>query len=147
MDAFKEHAIANIKDLRHEMMLEYVHHELVPKLLLKCENKSGCLFDDNNGNDHDAAAVTNNNTVAVSNELASDAFNKNRLCPLWGSVLLYITRLCVTRSIVRDFLQRRCGSVPFYSVLCESVTYRVWPSIVSHAVLLVVYFCTYSDQL
>ena len=71
MDAFKEHAIANIKDLRHEMMLEYVHHELVPKLLLKCENKSGCLFDDNNGNDHDAAAVTNNNTVAVSNELAT----------------------------------------------------------------------------
>jgi hypothetical protein len=67
MDAFKKHAIANIKDLRVEMMLEYMHHELVPKLMLKRENNS-CLFDDN-GDDHNTAAVDNNNTVAVSNEL------------------------------------------------------------------------------
>ncbi len=67
MDAFKKHAIANTKDLRVELMLEYVHHELVPKLMLKRENNS-CLFDDN-GDDHNTAAVDNNNTVAVSNEL------------------------------------------------------------------------------
>jgi hypothetical protein len=35
MDAFKRHDVANIKDLRVEMMLEYVHHELVPKLMVK----------------------------------------------------------------------------------------------------------------
>ena len=67
MDAFKKYAIANIKDLRVEMMLEYVHHELVPKLMTKRENNRGCLFDDNG--DEDTAAVDNNNTVAVSNEL------------------------------------------------------------------------------
>lgn len=47
MDAFKKHGVANIKDLRVEMMLEYVHNELVPKLMLK---RDGCLFD-NDGND------------------------------------------------------------------------------------------------
>ena len=47
MDAFKKHGVANIKDLRVEMMLEYVHNELVPKLMLK---RDGCLFDDD-GND------------------------------------------------------------------------------------------------
>ncbi len=67
MDAFKKYAIANIKDLRVEMMLEYVHYELVPKLKLKRENNS-CLFDENS-DDHNTAAVDNNNTVAVSNEL------------------------------------------------------------------------------
>ena len=67
MDAFKKHAIANIKDLRVEMMLEYVHHELVPKLMMKRENNCGCLFDDN-GNE-DTAAVDNNNAVAVIKEL------------------------------------------------------------------------------
>jgi hypothetical protein len=46
MDAFKKHGVANIKDLRVEMMLEYVHHELVPKLMVK---RDGCLFDDDGG--------------------------------------------------------------------------------------------------
>jgi hypothetical protein len=45
MDAFTKHGIANIKDLRVEMMLEYVHHELVPMLMRK--RRDGCLFDDN----------------------------------------------------------------------------------------------------
>ena len=43
MDAFKRHGVANIKDLRVEMMLEYVHNELVPKLMMK---QDGGLFDD-----------------------------------------------------------------------------------------------------
>ena len=69
MDAFKKHAIANIKDLRVEFMLEYVHHELVPKLMLKRENSSaGCFFDDNGD---ETAAVDNCNPVAavVSDEI------------------------------------------------------------------------------
>ena len=49
MDAFKKHGVANIKDLRVEMMLEYVHHkELVPKKLMV--KRDGCLFDDDGGN-------------------------------------------------------------------------------------------------
>ena len=43
MDAFKNHGIANMKDLQVEMMLEYVHNELVPKLMVK---QDGCLFND-----------------------------------------------------------------------------------------------------
>ena len=35
MHAFKKHGVANIKDLRVEMMLEYVSNELVPKLMPK----------------------------------------------------------------------------------------------------------------
>jgi hypothetical protein len=35
MKAFTKYGIAHIKDLRVEMMLEYVHQELIPKLMLK----------------------------------------------------------------------------------------------------------------
>jgi hypothetical protein len=48
------------------MMLEYVHHKLVPKLIMKCENKYGCLFDNDCDGEKDTTAVDNNNTVAVS---------------------------------------------------------------------------------
>ncbi|KAI2506094.1 hypothetical protein MHU86_8325 [Fragilaria crotonensis] len=50
MEAFKNHGIANIKDLRVEMMLEYVHNELVPKLMVK---RDGCLLNDD-GDHRDA---------------------------------------------------------------------------------------------
>ena len=62
MDAFKRHGVANIKDLRVKMMLEYVHHELVPKLMVK--RQSGCLFDDN-GDD------AGDNVVGVAEELVT----------------------------------------------------------------------------
>jgi hypothetical protein len=45
MEAFKKYGVAHIKDLRVEMMLEYVHQELIPKLMLKREGSG--LFDDN----------------------------------------------------------------------------------------------------
>jgi len=48
MEAFKKHGVANIKDLRVEMMLEYVHSELIPKLMVRRE---GSLFDDNGDDD------------------------------------------------------------------------------------------------
>ena len=48
MEAFKKYGVANIKDLRVEMMLEYVHSELVPKLMLMLMlMREGPLFDDN----------------------------------------------------------------------------------------------------
>ena len=54
MEAFKNHGVANIKDLRVEMMLEYyyVHNEVVPRLIVK---RDGSLFNDDD--DHDGDAV------------------------------------------------------------------------------------------
>ena len=46
MDAFKKYGVENIKDLCVEMMLEYVHQDLVPKLMLKRRDHGG-LYDDN----------------------------------------------------------------------------------------------------
>jgi hypothetical protein len=48
MEAFKKHGVANIKDLRVEMMLEYVHSEVIPKLMVRREDS---LFDDNGDDD------------------------------------------------------------------------------------------------
>ncbi|KAI2512190.1 hypothetical protein MHU86_2277 [Fragilaria crotonensis] len=44
MEAFKKHGVENIKDLRVEMMLEYVHSQLIPKLIVR---RDFALFDDN----------------------------------------------------------------------------------------------------
>ena len=59
MEAFKKHGVANIKDLRVKMMLEYVHTQLIPKLMVRRE---GSLFDDNGDDEEDvgmqAAKVT-----------------------------------------------------------------------------------------
>ncbi|KAI2493985.1 hypothetical protein MHU86_20559 [Fragilaria crotonensis] len=44
MEAFKKHGVENIKDLRVEMMLEYVHSQLIPKLIVR---RDCALFDDN----------------------------------------------------------------------------------------------------
>ena len=63
IDAFKKHGIANIKDLRVEMMLEYVHHELVPKLMRK--RRDDCLFDDNGDDARD------NMVLGVAEELVT----------------------------------------------------------------------------
>ena len=57
MEAFKKYGIAHIKDLRVEMMLEYVHQELIPKLMLKREALLG-LFDDNGDDAADVVGVT-----------------------------------------------------------------------------------------
>ena len=56
MEAFKKYGVAHIKDLRVEMMLEYVHQELIPKLMLKRE-ASG-LFDDNGDDAANVVGVT-----------------------------------------------------------------------------------------
>ena len=61
MDAFKKHGVANIKDLRVEMMLEYVSNELVPKLMQK---RDGCLFNDD-GDDEDGVVGVNGKEVAT----------------------------------------------------------------------------------
>ena len=61
MEAFKKYGVAHIKDLRVEMMLEYVHQELIPKLMLKRE-ASG-LFDDNGDDAANVVGVTDKRVV------------------------------------------------------------------------------------
>jgi hypothetical protein len=67
MDAFKKYAIANVKVLRVQLMLEYVHRdELVPKLMLKHENSSaGCIY----GNETAAVGNCNPAAAVVSDEI------------------------------------------------------------------------------
>jgi hypothetical protein len=63
MEALKKHGVANIKDLRVEMMLEYVHQELIPKLILK-RHVQGGLFDDNG--DHTAVEDCSTEILGVA---------------------------------------------------------------------------------
>ena len=44
LEAFKRYGVANIQDLRVELMYSYVHQDLIPKLLSKA--KQNGLFDD-----------------------------------------------------------------------------------------------------
>ena len=76
MDAFKKHdGIANIKDLRVEMMLEYVHTQLIPKLMVRRE---GSLFDDN-GNDKDITGVQEKIITPTTKEAFLQAYGLSTL--------------------------------------------------------------------
>jgi hypothetical protein len=44
LEAFKRYGVANIQDLRVQLMYNYVHQDLIPKLLSKAEQNG--LFDD-----------------------------------------------------------------------------------------------------
>ena len=67
MEAFKKYGVANIKDLRVEMMLEYVHSELVPKLMLMRE---GPLFDDNGDDERVVVGVQAEQQIAPATKEA-----------------------------------------------------------------------------
>ncbi len=56
------HGVTNIKDLRVEMMLEYVHSQLVPKLMVK---QDGCLFDNDGGDAVGVAELVTPTTKAA----------------------------------------------------------------------------------
>lgn len=73
MDAFKKDGVANIKDLRVEMMLEFVHHELVPKLIVK---RDGCLFNDEGG---DAVGVLADVVTPTTNEATLQSYDLSGL--------------------------------------------------------------------
>ncbi len=53
LEAFKRYGVANIKDLRVELMYSYVHQDMIPKLLSKAEQNG--LFDD----DGDDVCISN----------------------------------------------------------------------------------------
>ena len=71
MEAFKKYGMAHIKDLRVEMMLEYVHQELIPKLMLKRETSG--LFDDNGDDAGDAVGVVAADKVVLPQPPTSKA--------------------------------------------------------------------------
>ena len=45
MEALKKYGVADIKDLRVELMFNYDHHDLIPKLQQKA-HRNGLLNDD-----------------------------------------------------------------------------------------------------
>ena len=69
LEAFKRYGVAHIQDLRVELIHNYVHQDLIPKLLLKAEHKG--LFDDD-GNDINNEEVEITPTIARS--LPKDLF-------------------------------------------------------------------------
>ena len=86
MEAFKKHGVANLNDLSVELMFNYVHNNLIPRLMVKRCHKCACLFDDN-GDDrqHDGVAGGTTTTEVVT-PTTSDAFLQS-----YG-----LSKLCVT---------------------------------------------------
>ena len=80
MEAFKNHGVANIKDLRVELMLEYVHNELIPKLMVR---RDGCLFNDDGDYDGTAAVllgrVTDNEVTPTTKEAFLQSYGLSNL--------------------------------------------------------------------
>jgi hypothetical protein len=61
LEAFKRYGVANIQDLRVELMYSYVHQDLIPKILSKAEQNG--LFDDDGtefptSSDNDEVGIT-----------------------------------------------------------------------------------------
>ncbi|KAI2512807.1 hypothetical protein MHU86_1595 [Fragilaria crotonensis] len=79
MEAFKKYGVANIQDLRVELMYNYVHQDLIPKLLQKAE-KNGLFNDDSDECNNDvqgAVAITtadDDNDVEVTPITSKDLF-------------------------------------------------------------------------
>ena len=44
MEAFKKHGVANLKDLSVELMYEYVHNNLIPRLMVKRRHENACFI-------------------------------------------------------------------------------------------------------
>ncbi len=41
--------MAHLKDLSVELMFDYVHNNLIPRLMVKRRHENACLFDDDGG--------------------------------------------------------------------------------------------------
>jgi hypothetical protein len=45
MEAFKKHGVSNLKDLSVEFMVNFVHNDLIPRLMVKRRHKHAlCLM-------------------------------------------------------------------------------------------------------
>ena len=74
MEAFKKHSLDNLNDLSVELKFNYVHIDLIPRLMVKRRHKDACLFDDsgnNRGHDGVVGGTTSNEVVTPA---TSDAF-------------------------------------------------------------------------
>ncbi|KAI2509539.1 hypothetical protein MHU86_4916 [Fragilaria crotonensis] len=74
VEAFKKHGVANLKDLSVELMYEYVHNDLIPRLMVKRRHKDASLFDDDGGmNNHGVEEGTITGVEAIA-PTTRDAF-------------------------------------------------------------------------
>ena len=58
MEVFKKSGVANLKDLSVELMFDYVHNNLIPRLMVKRCHENAYLFDDDGGNQNNGAVGT-----------------------------------------------------------------------------------------
>ena len=109
LEAFKRYGVANIKDLRVELMYSYVHQDMIPKLLSKAEQNG--LFDDD-GDDVCISNVTvigggasttksdiNNKEVEISPSIAHQS-PKDNFLKTYGLRTLGITTINVCRRLL-----------------------------------------------
>ncbi len=88
MEAFKKHGVASLKDLSVELTLNYVHNDLIPRLMVKHCHTDGCLFDDNGGD-------RGQNDGVAGGMMTSDV----PIAPTTRETFLYsygLSKLCVT---------------------------------------------------
>jgi hypothetical protein len=57
MKGFKNHSVANLKDLSDKLMFNYVNNNLIPRLMVNHHHKDACLFDDNGNNRQHEAII------------------------------------------------------------------------------------------
>ena len=91
MEAFKKHGVANLKDLSVELMLNCVHNDLIPRLMVKQCHKDGCFFYDNGGD-------RGQNDGVAGGPTASNVY----ITPTTREAFLYscgLSKLCVNHDI------------------------------------------------
>ena len=86
MEAFKKHGVSNLKDLSVEFMVNFVHNDLIPRLMVKRRHKHAYMFDDNGGNRRGNDGVVGGTTTEIVTLTARDPF-----LPSYG-----LSKQCVT---------------------------------------------------
>ena len=99
MEAFKKHGVANLKDLSVELMHDYVHNDLIPRLMVKRRHEDAAFFDDDGDMILNHRGVEEGTTtgVEVIAPTSRDAFLQS-----YG-----LSKLCMTT--VARWMQHACG--------------------------------------
>jgi hypothetical protein len=87
MDAFKRHGVAHLKDLSVELMFDYVHNNLIPRLMVKRRHENACLFDDDGGCNQNDGIVG----VTTVDEVVTPTSTRDAFLQAYG-----LSKLCVT---------------------------------------------------
>jgi hypothetical protein len=89
MEAFKTYGNSNLKDLSVELMFNYAHNELIPKLLVKRRHENSCLFNDDGSHRENDSAVQGETTS--STDLVPPTTTRDEFLKAYG-----LSKLCVS---------------------------------------------------